>query len=137
MTSPAATDSRYTISTEVPYGYDEAVERATAELAKEGFGVLTTIDVRATLRTKLDVEVEPYVILGACNPPLAYQGLQVEAELGALLPCNVIVYVRDGVTHVAAMEPLVALGMIGNGALEPVAREAAARMRRVIDALNA
>lgn len=125
----------YTISTTVPYGYADAIERVTAALQGEGFGVLTTIDVQATLKTKIDVDVDPYIILGACNPQLAHRGMQAEPELGALLPCNVIVREADGVVHVAAMEPLTALGMIGNPQLDPIAQEAHDRLERVIASL--
>ena len=130
-----ATDTRYTISTVVDDSYEDAIERVTEALKEEGFGVLTTIDVKATLKQKIDVDVEPYIILGACNPPLAHRGMQAEPELGALLPCNVLVRQVGDTVHVAAMEPMVALGLIENDELTPVAEEAAARLRRVIESL--
>jgi uncharacterized protein (DUF302 family) len=134
MTDPITTTA-YAITRDVDAPFDEAVERVTAALAAEGFGVLTTIDVRATLKAKLDLDVEPYVILGACNPTLASRGLATEPDLGVLLPCNVVVRVEDGETHVAAMEPMAALALAGNPALEPLAAEAAERIRRAVSSL--
>src|SRR5688572_23344663 len=90
----------YGLSTRTSLSFDEAVERITSELKEEGFGILTTIDVQATLKEKIDVDREPYVILGACNPKLANQAINVETEIGLLLPCNVIVYTQDGATHI-------------------------------------
>ena len=119
-------------------GFDQAVERATAALKVEGFGVLTSIDVKATLKQKLDVDFRRYTILGACNPPLAHRGLTAELELGLLLPCNVIVY-EDGPGRsvVSAMAPVAALGVVGdNPDLAKVAREADERLRRVLNALE-
>jgi uncharacterized protein (DUF302 family) len=115
------------------------VERTRAELAKEGFGVLTEIDVRETLKRKLDVDFRPYVILGACNPPLAFQALTAERDIGLLLPCNVIVYAdeRPGRSVVAALDPVVQLRLTGKAALEPLAREVRARLERVLAATGA
>ena len=107
----------------------------TAALAIEGFGVLTTIDVRETLKKKLDLEIEPYVILGACNPQLASQGLEIEPDLGVLLPCNVVVRRDDERTVVAAMEPLAAMGLAANPALEPLAAAARERIERAMTSL--
>jgi len=123
----------YAIHRDVDASFGEVVERVRSALADEGFGVLTTIDVQATLSEKLGVEVEPYVILGACNPHLASRGLELEPDLGVLLPCNVIVRVGEGTTHVAAMEPLAALSLAGNDELEPLAREARQRVARAIE----
>jgi uncharacterized protein (DUF302 family) len=95
----------YTLSTTTTLPYGRAVERVRQELKEEGFGVLCEIDVRATLKEKLGVDAEPYLILGACNPPLAHQALSAEPELGALLPCNVAVYRLEGQTHIAAVDP--------------------------------
>ncbi len=95
----------YTLSATTTFPFADAVERVQAELKTEGFGVLCAIDVQATMREKLGVEGEPYLILGACNPPLAHQALQAEPDLGVLLPCNVVVYQRDGQTHIAAIDP--------------------------------
>ena len=125
----------YGLSVEVVLPYDQAVENTRAELAREGFGVLTEIDVRATLKKKLDVEFRPYVILGACNPPLAHRALLAEREIGLLLPCNVIVYATDtpGRTAVAALDPVEQLGLTGNAGLRPLALEVRASMERVLD----
>ncbi len=117
--------------------YEEAIPRVTEALKEEGFGVLTEIDVRATLKKKLDVDYKPYVILGACNPHLAYQGLQAEPELGLLLPCNVIVYDNgDGTSTVSIVDPIQMLGVVENPQLEPIAQEADRRLRRVLDHLT-
>jgi uncharacterized protein (DUF302 family) len=117
-------------TTTLPFG--EAVEKVRAELAQEGFGVLCEIDVQATLREKLGVETGRYLILGACNPPLAHRALEAEPELGALLPCNVVVYERDGQTHVAAIDPERMLSIVGNEALAEVAAEVRERLGRVV-----
>ncbi len=117
--------------------YDQAVEKVTAALKTEGFGVLTEIDVRATLKSKLDAEFRRYVILGACNPPLAYQALRSELEIGLLLPCNVIVYEDDqGRAVVSALNPMVALGVVDNPALRGVAEQVTDRLRRVVASLE-
>ncbi len=127
----------YSIRTTVAEGYDAAVAKVTEALKQEGFGVLTQIDVQQTIKAKLGKEFPRYLILGACNPPLAYQALTAETEIGLLLPCNVIVYEgRDGRTVVAAQDPAAALGIVGNPQLEPVAREARTRLERVIHALG-
>jgi uncharacterized protein (DUF302 family) len=116
---------------------DEAVARTKEALKDEGFGVLTTIDVRDTMKQKLGVEIEPYVILGACNPQLAYRGLQAEPELGLLLPCNVTLREGPEGVEVMAVDPELMLGVVGaNPALEAVATEAATRLQRVIASLG-
>lgn len=128
---------------QMPFGVTNAVDEVTAALKQEGFGVLTQIDVQATMRAKLGVETKPYVILGACNPHLAHQALQVEPELGLLLPCNVIVYDNgindngEATTTVSIVDPLLMLGMVENPALQPIAEEAHRRLRRVIAHLAA
>ena len=109
-----------------------AVERVKEALKVEGFGVLTTIDVRQTMQEKLDVDFEPYVILGACNPQLAHRALSAEHEVGLLLPCNVIVHEHDGRSAIAIADPVQMLGVVGDNAeLRTVAEEAAIRLRRV------
>ncbi len=131
-------ETRYGLRVAVPDDYDRAVERTTAALKAEGFGVLTTIDVKQTLKQKLDADFRRYVILGACNPPLAHRALTTELEIGLLLPCNVIVYEAEpGKTAVAAMAPLAALGVVGdNPELMGVARDADPRLRRALAALE-
>jgi uncharacterized protein (DUF302 family) len=131
-------ETRYGLRTELPVPYERAIEETTAALKAEGFGVLTTIDVKDTLKKKLDVDFRRYTILGACNPPLAHRALSTELEVGLLLPCNVIVYeTGPGSSVVAAMAPLPMIGAIGgHEALSDVAREADARLRRAIVALE-
>jgi uncharacterized protein (DUF302 family) len=127
----------YGLSTQVSLPYAEAVELTRAKLADEGFGVLTEIDVRATFKKKLDVEFRPYIILGACNPPLAHQALSGEMDIGLLLPCNVIVYQGDNPDEstVAAIDPVVQLGVTGNDEIAPLAEEVKGRLSRVLDAI--
>lgn len=129
-------NAQYGFGVDLPVAYDQAIPLVVEALKAEGFGVLTEIDVKATMKKKLDVDVQPYVILGACNPKLAYQGLQAEPELGLLLPCNVIVYDSgDGSSRVSIVDPLQMLGVVENPALQPVADEANSRLRRVAAAL--
>lgn len=130
-------ESKYGFRTRLNVSYEEAIERATAELQKQGFGVLTSIDVRETLKKKLGEEFRRYVILGACNPTLARQALGAELEIGLLLPCNVIVYEEEpNRSVVAAMAPLAALGIVGSESLEGVAKEADRRLRAAVAALE-
>ncbi len=124
------TDYTLTATTGLPFS--DAVERVRAELKAEGFGVLCEIDVQATLKEKLGVEVDPYLILGACNPPLAHQALQAEPALGVLLPCNVVVYERDGETTVSAVDAERMLSIVGNEALMPIAAEVRRRLASVV-----
>lgn len=127
----------YGISKEVSYGYDEAVTKAREALAKEGFGVLTEIDVKATLKKKIDKDFRKYIILGACNPMKAFSALSAEVEIGLLLPCNVIVYEKDdGKVVVSAIDPAVAMSMVDNEELASLATEVREMLGRVIDALN-
>jgi uncharacterized protein (DUF302 family) len=112
--------------------FADAVERCRQALAKEGFGVLTEIDVQATLKKKLDVDREPYLILGACHPPSAHRALTAEPAVGVLLPCNVTVSVESGGTVVRAMNPESAMTMIGNPVVGEVACEVGAALRRVV-----
>jgi uncharacterized protein (DUF302 family) len=128
----------------VPYGfgttlavpYDEAIPRVKEALKAEGFGVLTEIDVRQTLREKLGTEMEPYLILGACNPPLAHRALEQEPEVGLLLPCNVVVRAQDQGSRVEIADPQAMLGIVGNQQLDAIAVEAKQRLQRVISALE-
>jgi uncharacterized protein (DUF302 family) len=127
----------YGFATTVPWPQAEAIERTSAALKDEGFGILTTVDIQSALKEKLRVDLRPYVILGACNPPLAHRALEAEPEIGLLLPCNVAVYQSDGGTVVAAMDPEAALTLAGNPALKPIAREAGERLRRAMQRLSA
>jgi uncharacterized protein (DUF302 family) len=122
----------YGISKLVNLTYEEAINRVTEELKKEGFGVLTTIDVKETLKKKLGVDLDKYIILGACNPPFAYKALQAEYDLGLLLPCNVVVYERDGKVFVSAFDPMVMTQIIDNPALKEIAQEVRKKLERVI-----
>jgi len=125
----------YAIPKEVDGEFDDVIERVRAALADEGFGILTVIDVKATMKEKLDEDVEPYVILGACNPQLAHRGLSVEPDLGVLLPCNVVVRQAGDRVRVAAMEPNAALALADNDAIIPIAAEARERISRAMEAL--
>lgn len=127
----------YSLAIDVDRDFDDVLASTRQALADEGFGVLTEIDVKATMKAKIDVDRDEYVILGACNPPLAHQALEAEPELGVLLPCNVVVYRADGKTRVSAVAAEQMLGMVGNAQLEPVATEVAGRLRRVLDAIAA
>lgn len=136
MNQPATVDYGMRVHLALPY--DEAVERVTAALKAEGFGVLTQIDVQATLKQKLDVDFRRYIILGACNPPLAYRAFSTELEIGLLLPCNVVVYEDESGegSVVSIIDPIMMLGIGINPALSAVGEEASARLRRVLDALQ-
>lgn len=129
----------YGLPKAVALSQNDAIERTKAALAAEGFGVLCELDIEATLKTKLDVDIGPYVILGACNPKLAHRALAAEPEIGLLLPCNVVVYqdVDSGMTRVVAMDPVAALGLTQNDSITSVAVEARERLQRVIDSLPA
>ena len=115
--------------------YAETVERVKAALKQEGFGVLTEVDVKATLREKLDVEFRDYLIIGACNPPLAHRALLADLGVGTLLPCNVVVYDDGGETVVSVFDPEVGMAVAGSPALVPIAQEAKARLRRALERL--
>jgi len=128
---PTATGYTLTNTTRAPF--DDTVERVRAELKAEGFGVLCEIDVQATLREKLGVEQEPYTILGACNPPLAHQALSAEPELGTLLPCNVVVYERDGETHISAIDAERMLSIVDSDQLAPIAVQVREKLARVVE----
>jgi uncharacterized protein (DUF302 family) len=115
---------------------EEAIERVTQALKKEGFGILTQIDVKDTLKKKLNVDFRKYIILGACNPPFAYQSLQAEIEIGLLLPCNVVVYEdNSGSTVVSAIDPESAMAMINNPKLKEIAAQVSAKLKAVIESL--
>ena len=122
----------YAIRTTTALPHAQAVEKATAELKKEGFGVLTTIDVQATLKAKIGVDFPPYVILGACSPTHAHRALTADRDVGVFLPCNVLVYEEGGKTVVSAMNPLEAMAAVKNEALVPIANEVTEKLRRVI-----
>lgn len=122
---------------DLPLPHNEALERVTSALKEQGFGVLTEIDVKATMKQKLDVDFRPYTILGACNPPLAHRALAADLEIGLLLPCNVVVYERDGGSRVEFLDPVKALDVVGNEKLTPVAEEARERLMSVAHALEA
>ena len=122
----------YGISKVVNLSYEEAIDKVTEELRKEGFGVLTTIDVKETLKKKLGVDFDKYIILGACNPPFAYKALQAEYNLGLLLPCNVVVYERDGKVFVSAFDPMTMTQIIDNPALKEIAQEVRKKLEKVI-----
>ena len=129
------TATEYAFRTRLDLPYEQTVEKVTAELKEEGFGVLTEIDVKATLKKKLDTDFRKYLILGACNPSLARQALSSELEIGLLLPCNVIVYEDNDASVVSIVDPIAMLGVVESHELDPVAHEARARLRRVIEAL--
>jgi uncharacterized protein (DUF302 family) len=123
----------YYFSKELQMNFAEAIAKVTEELKKEGFGVLTEIDVKATLKKKLDVNFRPYTILGACNPTFAYKALQAEDHIGTMLPCNVIVQeLANGQVEVAAVDPLASMQSIRNKDLQPIAAEIQLKLKRVI-----
>ena len=126
----------YGYSRIVDLAMEDAIERVTGALGDQGFGVLTTIDVKATLKQKLDIDRRPYVILGACNPHFAHQALEMEEQLGLLLPCNVVVYENEaGGTVLAAIDAHAMLSVVGNDELDGVASEVNPRLRAAVDAV--
>jgi len=133
MMATASQTHAYGITRVVDLGYEETVARVKELLKEEGFGVLTEIDVKRTLKEKIDKDVEPYVILGACNPRLASRALELEPDIGLLLPCNVTVSKRAQGTHVGAVNPATLVEITSNAALAEVSREADERLRRVIE----
>ena len=125
--------TNYVIARDTSLPFGQALEKTRGLLQEAGYGILSEIDVKAKLEEKLGIEREPYVILGACNPPLARQGLDAEPDLGALLPCNVAVYERGGRTRVAAVEPGTMLSVVGNEELGPIAERVREDLTRVVD----
>ena len=123
---------QYGFSKTVDLPFEQTIERVTEELKKEGFGVLTTIDVKETLKKKIDVDFKKYTILGACNPPIAHKALQTEEELGLLLPCNVIVYEKDDKTKVSIFDPMLMTNIVDNKQMEPIANEVKEKLQRVL-----
>jgi len=125
---------KYYFSKTVTLSFEDAIEKVIAELKKEGFGVLTDIDVKQTLKKKLDVDFKKYRILGACNPPFAYKALQVEDKIGTMLPCNVIVQeIDEGHVEVAAIDPVASMQAIANPALKDVAEKVQGKLKKVIE----
>lgn len=128
--------SPYGFGLKVDLPYAEAVERTKAALKEQGFGVLTEVDIKQTMKEKRGIDFRPYVILGACNPPMAEQALAAELDLGLLLPCNVVVYETEGGSIVQAMDPEPVMGLVGNPTLEPIAREVKARLQTALNTLG-
>ena len=126
---------QYGFSKSVDLQYEQAIDKVTAELKKEGFGVLTTIDVKDTLKKKIDVDFKKYTILGACNPPLAHRALQTEEEIGLLLPCNVTVYEKDNKSVVSIFDPALMSKVVENEKLNPIADEVREKLQRVFEAI--
>ncbi|MHB8689449.1 MAG: DUF302 domain-containing protein [Candidatus Dormibacteraceae bacterium] len=127
----------YEFIVDTPLGFQEAEQRTRDLLKEEGFGVLTEIDVRSTLKEKLGEDFRPYKILGACNPQLAHRALQAEPGIGLMLPCNVVIEEATAGTRIRFMEPVAALGVVDNSDVEPIAAEASARLHRVAARLGA
>ena len=128
--------TEYAMNIKLNMTYEEALEAVTEALKREGFGVLTNIDVKATLKDKLDADFRKYSILGACNPPLAHRALSADLDVELLLPCNVVVYEEDGGSVVGIMDPISMLGVIHQPELEEIAQEARARLERVAGVLQ-
>jgi len=126
---------QYGFSKTVDMPYEQAIEKVTAELKKEGFGVLTSIDVKETLKQKINVDFKKYAILGACNPPIAHRALQEEEDLGLLLPCNVVVYEKDNKTRVSIFDPMVMTWIMENDNMKPIATEVQEKLQRVLKAI--
>lgn len=126
---------QYGFSKTVDMPYEEVIEKVATELKKEGFGVLTSIDVRETLKQKINVDFKKYAILGACNPPIAHRALLEEEELGLLLPCNVVVYEKENKTRVSIFDPMVMTKIIENEKMKPIATEIQEKLQRVLKAI--
>lgn len=125
----------YYMAKTVDLPFDAAIARVTASLADQGFGILTEIDVQATLKKKLDVDFHPYRILGACNPPFAHRALEAENKIGTMLPCNVIVQERDGAVEIAAIDPVASMQAVTNPELADLAYEVRERLRLALEAI--
>ncbi len=123
----------YGFSKTVDLSFEDTINKVTEELKKEGFGILTTIDVKETLKNKIDVDFKKYTILGACNPPLAHKALQAEEEIGLLLPCNVIVYEKDSKSVVSVFDPSLMTKVVENENLNPIAEEVKEKLQRVFN----
>jgi uncharacterized protein (DUF302 family) len=121
---------------QVSLPYVKAVVKVKEELAREGFGILTEVDVKATMKKKLNADFDDYVILGACNPPFAYQALQVIKDVGMMMPCNVVVFVDQGKTFVEAVTPTVLMNLIQNETLRPIAEQIETKLKKVVDAIS-
>lgn len=126
---------QYGFSKTTDYNFNQAIEKVTEELKKEGFGVLTSIDVKDTLKKKINVDFKNYTILGACNPPIAHKALQTEEELGLLLPCNIIVYEKENKTVVSVFDPMMMTKVIDNEKMIPIATEVKEKLQRVLEAI--
>ena len=125
----------YGFSKSVDLSFEDTINKVTEELKKEGFGVLTTIDVKETLKNKIDVDFKKYTILGACNPPFAHKALLAEEEIGLLLPCNVIVYEKEDKSAVSFFNPSLMTKVVENDALNPIADEVKEKLQRVFDSV--
>jgi uncharacterized protein (DUF302 family) len=126
----------YSFTKPIEMTFDKALEIIPGKLKEEGFGVLTEIDVKATLKKKLDVDLPKYMILGACNPPFAHKSLLAEPDIGVLLPCNVVIYENDGKTILSVMKPSIAMGMVDNSELANIAGEVETRLKRFFDSIK-
>ena len=125
----------YGFSKTVDLSFEDTINKVTEELKKEGFGILTTIDIKETLKNKIDVDFKKYTILGACNPTLAHKALQAEEEIGLLLPCNVIVYEKEGKSVVSVFDPSLMSKVVENENLNPIAEEVKEKLQRVFDSI--
>jgi uncharacterized protein (DUF302 family) len=128
--------SDYSFTKQINLSFDEALRIIPVELKKEGFGILTEIDVKETMKKKLDIDFPRYKILGACNPPFAHKALTAEVEIGTLLPCNIVVYEKEGKTILSVMKPSTAMGMVDNPALRGIALEVETKLKRFFDSVH-
>ena len=125
----------YGFSKTINEPFDNVLDRVKEELQKEGFGILTSIDLRDKFKEKLDIDFKKYIILGACNPPSAYKALQYEEDIGLMLPCNVVVYEKEGKTGVSIVKPIVAMQVIDNEQLSEIANHIEEKLRKVFEAI--